>query len=202
MDLSNDISSLIAIARNGDHNARDQLLGYYRDYLRLLAQLHVQPLLKAKFGESDIVQETCMQAIVDFDQFRGENEKQFAAWLRKILANKGAWMARKYHTEKRDARLELDLQHQIDQSSVDLNAMVPDKYACPSQVAIGRERVALLADAITKLKGDQREVLIMHGLQHVSVPDVAKALGRTEASTWKLWARGLLALQKALKEIT
>ncbi len=120
MQNRNDISSLIAAAKAGESESKNQLLGYYRDYLRLLARLHVRPLLKAKFAESDIVQETCMQALVDFDQFRGGSEKQFAAWLRTILANKGAWMARKYHTEKRDARLELDLQHHIDQSSVNV----------------------------------------------------------------------------------
>ena len=141
-----------------------------------------------------------MQAIEGFEQFRGDNEKQFAAWLRQILANKGAWMARKFNTEKRNATLEQNLKQQIDQSSVDLGAFVPDKYSSPSHVAMGRERVLILANAIEQLHGEQREVLIMKGLQGMDIPEVAKALNRTEASTWKLWARGLQSLRKIAKD--
>ena len=121
-----DITRLIAASRAGDAGAKTQLMSAFRDYLRLLAHLHVRPLLKSKFDESDIVQETCVQAIEGFAQFRGE-KKQFAAWLRQILANKGAHMARKFHTEKRDARLGQNLKQQIDQSSIDLGAFVPEK---------------------------------------------------------------------------
>lgn len=195
-----DITGLIAASRDGDEKAKAALLGHFRHYLRLLANLHVRPLLKSKFDESDIVQETCVQAIEGFEQFRGDNEKQFAAWLRQILANKGAWMARKYQTEKRDARLEKNLKQHIDQSSIDLGAIVPDKYSSPSHVAIGRERVVILAQAIEQLRGDQKDVVIMRGLQGMSIPDVAKALDRSEASTWKLWARGLQALRKIAKD--
>ncbi len=88
MAIELDITGLIAASRKGDFAAREKLLGHYREYLRLLAHLHVRPLLKSKFDESDIVQETCMQAIEGFAQFRDEKKKQFAAWLRQILANK------------------------------------------------------------------------------------------------------------------
>ncbi len=196
MTSEQDIADLIAASRNGDHDARSRLLGAFRDYLRLLANLHVRPLLKSKFDESDIVQETCLEAFAGFEQFRGDNERQFAAWLRQILANKGAWMARRFNTEKRDARLEQRLKQHIDQSSIDLAAFVPGKCSSPSHVAMGRERVAILATAIEQLRGEQKDVLVMRGLQGMSIPDVAKALGRTEASTWKLWARGLQALKE------
>jgi RNA polymerase sigma-70 factor (ECF subfamily) len=195
-----DITSLIAASRAGDEEAKARLLSCFRDYLRLLAHLHVRPLLKSKFDESDIVQETCMQAIECFEQFRGENEAQFAGWLRQVLANKGAYMARKFQTEKRDARLEKQLKQHIDQSSIDLGTLAPDKYSSPSHQAMGRERVVVLADAIEQLRGEQKDVLIMRGLQGMTIHDVAGALDRSEASTWKLWARGLQALRKIVKE--
>jgi DNA-directed RNA polymerase specialized sigma24 family protein len=47
-----------------------------------------------------------------------------------------------------------------------------------------------------QVQGEQREVLIMHGLQGKSVTEVAKSMRRSEASVWKLWARGLQALRK------
>jgi RNA polymerase sigma-70 factor (ECF subfamily) len=196
-----DITALISTSRQGDDAAKAELLGHYRDYVRLLAHLHVKPLLQAKFDESDVVQETCLQAAQSFDQFQGTNEKQFAAWLRQIMASNGAWMARKYlATEKRDARLERRLQENFDKSSLDIARIIPDRNSSPSEKAMRRERSVFLADAIGQVRGEQREVLIMHGLQGIPVVDVAKSMGRTEASTWKLWARGLQALRKITRE--
>jgi len=200
-----DITGLIAASRAGDEESkaesRAELLAHFREYLRLLAHLHMKPLFKAKFDESDVVQETCLQVTQSFDQFRGENEKQFAAWLRKIMANKGAAMARMYLTEKRDAQLEIRLQHDLDKSSMDLANIIPDRgNSTPSRLEMQRERSVNLAGAIARIRGDQREVLILHGLQGMPVADVAKSMGRTEASTWKLWARGLQELRRITKE--
>jgi RNA polymerase sigma-70 factor (subfamily 1) len=196
-----DITTLISAARRGDDEAAADLFGRFRNYLRLLAHIHVKSLLQAKFDESDIVQETCLQAALSFDQFRGSNERQFAAWLRQIMASKGAWMARNYvQTEMRDARLERRLASEFDQSSLDLAALIPDRNSSPSHRASRRERAVFLADAIAQVRGDQREVLIMHGLQGRSIADVAQSMGRTEASTWKLWARGLQALRQIAGE--
>ncbi len=194
------ITKLIAASRAGKEEAKAELLVHFREYLRLLAHLHITPLFNAKFDESDVVQETCMQAAQSFDQFRGDNALQFAAWLRQIMANKGASMARTYLTQKRNAQLELRLQHDFDKSSMDLAKLIPDCNGTPSSVEMRRERSVRLADAIARIGIDQRDVLMMHGLQGLSVPEVAKKLGRTEASIWKLWARGLQALRKTVKD--
>ena len=196
-----DITALISASRQGDEEAKAELLGHFRDYLRLLALLQVKPLLQAKFDESDIVQETCLAAAQAFDQFQGHNEEQLAAWLRQIMANKSAFMARKFlGTDKRDAHLERRMQNNLDRSSLDMAKIIHDQNSSPSRIAMRRERSVFLADAIAQVRGEQREVLIMHGLQGMSVADVAKSMGRTEASTWKLWARGLQALRRIAKE--
>ena len=65
-----DTTTLISASRRGDDQAKAELVGRFRSYLRLLANIHVKPLLQAKFDESDIVQETCLQAALSFDQFR------------------------------------------------------------------------------------------------------------------------------------
>ena len=194
--MNDDVSKLIAAAQRGEPDAKADLFGCFRQYLRLLAYLHIKPLLKSKFDESDVVQETCMQAAAVFHQFRGDNEQQFAAWLRQIMANKGAAMARGYLAEKRDVRMEIQLRDNFDRSSIDLANILPDRNSSPSRIAIRRERSVQLADAIAQIPGDKREVLVLHGLQGQSIADTAKSMGRTEASTWKLWARGLQELQR------
>jgi len=65
--------------------ASTQLFRDFRHNLALLADLHVRPVLQAKFDASDIVQETCLQATQSFDQFRGSSEGQLAPGLRQIM---------------------------------------------------------------------------------------------------------------------
>src|SRR5262249_56952122 len=68
----------------------------YRDYLRLLAGLHLDPRLRGKLDPSDVVQETLARAHEKGGQFRGGTEAQRAAWLRQILANELAPAVRRH----------------------------------------------------------------------------------------------------------
>jgi hypothetical protein len=52
----------------------------YRDYLRLLARLHLSPLLRGQLDPSDLVQQTLLQAHEHRQQFRGRSEPELAAW--------------------------------------------------------------------------------------------------------------------------
>ena len=84
-----DPNELVEKARAGDQRAFGELLGLYRNYLVLLARVHIDTNLKAKADPSDLIQETCLMAARDFPQFRGETEAEFIAWLRRILAHTG-----------------------------------------------------------------------------------------------------------------
>jgi DNA-directed RNA polymerase specialized sigma24 family protein len=110
-------------------------------------------------------------------------------------------MARQYlATGNRNVRLEQRLQHEFDQSSVAIANLLPARRSSPSMAAIRRERSVLLADAIAQVSPEQRRVLVLHGLQGVAIAEVATAMQKSEAATWKLWARGLKSLQQLLKE--
>ena len=56
----------------------------------------------------------------------------------------------------------------------------------------------LLADALGQLPDDYREVLILHHLEGLTFPEVARRLGRTLDSVKNLWLRGLARLRRSL----
>jgi RNA polymerase sigma-70 factor (ECF subfamily) len=55
-----------------------------------------------------------------------------------------------------------------------------------------------LAEALDRLQSDYREVIILHHLQELPFPEVAKHMGRSVGAVEKLWVRALAALRHQL----
>src|SRR6184192_3268052 len=92
----------------------------HREYLHLLARLHLNPRLQSKLDPSDIVQETLLKASANHVQFRGNANGELTAWLRQILVNTLADALRAFGGPKRDVALE----QALDQSSSRFEALL------------------------------------------------------------------------------
>jgi RNA polymerase sigma-70 factor (ECF subfamily) len=170
--------------------------------LNVLARIQLDARLKSKLDPSDLVQETFMVAQKRFPEFRGADEPEVMAWLRKILANRLAYQARRYlQATKRNVSLESGLQYQIDQSSVLLADRLGTSGSSPSQRAGRRERAALLADALERLPEHYRQVIMLRNVQGLSFPDIAQHMERTLDSVKNIWPRALARLRSELGDI-
>ncbi len=89
----------------------------YREYLCLLARLHLDPRLRSKIDPSDVVQEALLQAHRTYDQFRGRSNLEQIAWLRTILAGELARVSRDLGRGKRNIDREQSLERSLEQSS-------------------------------------------------------------------------------------
>lgn len=193
--------ALLAAARAGRPGALGELLERHSNYLRLLARLHLRRFPGCKEDAADVLQETLIAAHHGFDQFRGENEASWLAWLRRILANRLSNIARKYlATRQRDARREVNLQKDLDASSAGLSSILEDGGPTPSAVVMGREIAVRLADAMAKLPDDYREVLVLRNLEEKSFPEIAAQMGRSLDSVKNLWARAVAKMRQAVGE--
>ena len=67
-------SALVESARQGDDDAFGQICDRMTDYL-LLTTRGLENGLTAKFGDSDIVQQTLIEARRDIGAFQGSSEK-------------------------------------------------------------------------------------------------------------------------------
>jgi RNA polymerase sigma-70 factor (ECF subfamily) len=192
---------LLGQARAGDGPALGRLLDLYRNYLAVLARLQVGRHLQGKVDDSDLIQETFMEAHRHFAQFRGKGEAELACWLRQILAGVLANLVRRYWgTRRRDVRLEEQLADELDDSSRALDGGLVAPQSSPSRSAARREQGVLLADALQRLPADYREVIVLSHLEGLPFPEVARRMGRTVHSVKNLWARALGKLRRALED--
>lgn len=197
-DVRTDAMELWRQVQAGDRSALGELLERYRAYLTVLARMQISRRLQGKVDALDVVQETFLEAHRDLAQFRGASEKEFAHWLRQILATNLANLVRRYYgTQSRDVRLERDLALDLDRSSRVLGRAVAAAGSSPSHQAARREQAVLLAEALEALPADYREALVLRHLEGLTFPEVAQRMGRTVHSVEKLWARGLTRLRES-----
>lgn len=175
-------------------------LARFRDYLRLLARLQIDPRLQGKLEPSDVVQLTLLKAYQSLDQFRGRTDAEKAAWLRQILANTLANAVRDLGRAKRDVGLERSLEASLAESSARLEAWLVADQSSPSEQAERNEQLLRMAEGLASLPDPQREVLLLRHCQGWALADIAQHLGRTRAAVASLLRRGLQQLRDYLQE--
>jgi RNA polymerase sigma-70 factor, ECF subfamily len=171
----------------------------FRGYLQLLARLQLGPELRGKIDSSDVVQETLLRAHRNREQFQGRTEAEQAGWLRTILAHSLADAARRLAPKGRHGR-EQSLEAAIEQSSLQLEAMLATGLSSPSGKAVRNEQLQRLADALATLPDDQRAAVEMRHLQGLSMAQIGERMNRSVGSVGGLLQRGLRGLRQCLDE--
>ena len=179
----------------------DRGLERFRSYLLLLARVRLDPLVRAKVGASDVVQQTLLEAHRDLAQFRGRAVGEQAAWLRQILARNLANVLRDLRRDKRDVAREQPLQAALDESASRLEAWLVAEQSSPSQQAERHERAVRLAEALAALPENQREAVVLRHWHGCSLVEIGEQLGCTTAAVTGLLHRGLRNLRKRLNDL-
>jgi RNA polymerase sigma-70 factor (ECF subfamily) len=193
---------LIRQSRDGDLAALGRLLDTYRNYLTLLARLHIGQQLQGKISASDVVQETFLQAHRSIGQFRGSIETELLARLRSIHASKLANLMRHdLGTQQRNLQRERRLEGDLDRSSSALAAVLARSDSSPSQRAMQHKQSVILADALEQLPDDHRQVILLHQVQGLNMNEVSRRLGTSRFEVENLWMRALGALRRAKGDI-
>jgi RNA polymerase sigma-70 factor, ECF subfamily len=175
-------------------------LEQYRTYLKLLADLQLNPRLRVKEGSSDIVQQTMLDAHLGLADFRGKTDAELRAWLKMILTRNLLTVGRRYGTYKRATGREVSLQDQMEKSSALFHQQLVADQTSPSMEIMKMERSEQLAAALLRLLDDEQSAVVLKHYHNWSVAEIAQHLGRTQEAVAGLLRRGLKKLREHLRE--
>ncbi len=132
----------------------------------------------------DLVQEVFIKAINRYDSFKGDSSPK--TWLFSIARNLAIDEARKQN--RQDWRkLIKTYEYKIDISPEDKHLLTEKKLE--------------LHKAITKLKQDYRDVVILRGIEELSVTETANILKWSDSKVRVTFHRALKALKLQVKEV-
>jgi RNA polymerase sigma-70 factor, ECF subfamily len=186
---------LIRRAAEGDRGAEDDLLAQIRPFLKSF-------LLK-KYGQerlgnedmSDVVNDCLLSIFLNKDQFHGTTKAEVIGWMRRIAVNEAKDALRDAHAQKRDVSRQAPLPHDSS-GGVPLAAAGPS----PSQEAIGRELETRYQAIRAGLGPDEQQVLMLRDEQNCDWPEIASAMGKSEAAVQKQYFRAVRRLRQRLEE--
>ena len=141
-----------------------------------------------------------LEAFHDFERFDGHTEREWLAWLRRILNHNAADFVRRYRgTAKRNAGREVPFRDPSDSRSPGAPEPIADQPT-PSQELLLMDTELRVTAALAALPADYQEVIVLRNLQRLPFNDVAERMGRTRPAVQMLWMRAIKKLQEAMGE--
>src|SRR5437868_3183912 len=188
-------------ARSGEPGAVDRLLGEFREPLRRVIDLRLDPALARRVDASDIVQDVLIEANQRLTDYLKSPDMPFHLWLRHLAQDRIIDTHRRHRLAQRrsvDREQPIARPAWADESSVSLIAQLIDTERTPTSEAIRHELQRPLADAVNQLSDDDREIILMRHHELLSNQEVAEALKLTEAAASMRYLRALRRLRAVL----
>jgi RNA polymerase sigma-70 factor (ECF subfamily) len=177
-----------------------RVLERYRAYLNCLTYIQVDPRLWRRFGWSDVVNHTLLEAYRDLTKLQALDEADRNRRLRRMLLNNLLDRIEHERAEVRDYRREASLDEALASSSCNLQKFLAEDAPGPEGRADAAERGALLAEALSQLPPREGEALILQKYHGWGLARIAEHLGCTTGAVAGLHARGLKRLRQLLTE--
>jgi len=193
-----EIDELIQLAAAGNAEATNDLFGKFHARLSRMIQLRMNPQLRGRLDEADILQETYLTAAKGLHDYLAEPPLPFYLWLRHVAEQKLIDAHRRHlGAQARDAAREVSL-HQRGMSaatSADLAAKLLGKLTSPSQALAKSELRQQIQDALDGLDPVDREVLVLRHFEQLDTAEVAAIFGIGRSGASSRYVRALRRLK-------
>ena len=198
---SEEIRQLLDQAKEGNSQAVERLLTEFREPLRRVIDLRLDPVLARRVDASDIVQDVLIEANQRLTEYLRNPKMPFHLWLRHLAKDRIIDTHRKHRVAQRrsiDREQALDRPKWSEESSVQLASQLVDQERTPASEAIQQELQRRMALALNDLGEDDREIILMRHHEQLSNQDVAAALSLSEAAASMRYLRALRKLRSML----
>ncbi len=85
--------------------------------------------------------------------------------------------------------------NRLEESACNLAALLPGDVESPSAAMRADENAVELADQLSNLSSDYRDVIVYRVLQGLSFEEIAERMNRSNGAVRMLWLRGLEAFR-------
>ncbi|MBU0637326.1 MAG: RNA polymerase sigma factor [Planctomycetes bacterium] len=192
---------LITACQSGDRLALAKLLARHHPELRARAEARMDPALKTRLDPDDILQEVYIDVARQIDQFENRGPGSFLAWVQAILNQKLVNARRAVHREMRDVDREVPADRPVADSYWNLLDALYVDSGTPSRVVQRHEALSALFVSLADLSDSHRQLIQLRFLDGLSVAEVARRLGKSEAAVVALSKRALEALRQAVDRL-
>lgn len=178
---------LVRRVQNGEQDKFYELVKPYerRVYTAAFA------ILRNAADAEEVAQEAILKAFANLKQFRAESK--FSTWLIQIAVNEARMRRRKEHAE---------IMEPIGERQEEDGTYAPREFAdwreIPSEALERTEVREVLLESLAALGSKYREVFVLRDIQHLSIEEVADALGISRASVKTRLLRARLMLRDLL----
>ncbi len=193
-----EITALLRRLRSGDRDALAELFDRYREKLRRMVRVRLDPRLAARVSTSDVLQEAYIDAWMRLDHYFEKPDQNFFGWLRLIVAQRLADVHRRHLAQKRHAGREITIDTADPCDSACLAANLLGDLSTPSTAAARNECLARLERALEQLDPLDREVLALRHFEELGNAETAELLGIQPAAASKRYVRALAKLKDLL----
>ena len=186
---------LVALAKEGDEAAANQLCSVYGERVRRIIRLRLDPKLRPKLDSVDVVQDVLMLAFGRLNDFTYKDEGDLLRWLSRIAENRVRDIFDRFQADKRDIHREIPFKKEgRNTDGRSFGAAEPMRTTTPSVIMGKKEALDRLEKALDKLKPEYKEIIVLKRIEGLSHAEIAKKLGKNAGAVRMLLARAMAAL--------
>jgi len=179
-------AELVKLAQQGDNRAFDELVKRYENKVYRLAF----KILRHEDDAGEALQDAFMSAYRGIKNFKSDST--FSTWLYRVATNAALMKYRK----RRDGHISLEQSQSYDEDADRLE--IPDWSALPDEDLLTGELDEILAEGLSRLPDELREVFVMRDIEELSNSDVAERLQLTVPAVKSRLHRARLQLRDRL----
>jgi RNA polymerase sigma-70 factor (ECF subfamily) len=180
---------LLSQAREGGVAAVNELIAKTRPWIRRQAELLIgngNPRIDA----SDVAQEVCLRATINFGEFRGREFGHLLAWLSSILRHYLIDAGRYDKAAIRDKAKESPFDSRFH--------VVDDQQLTAEERALRDETLLQVVSAVDVLPRHQQDIIRYRFFEQLSFREIASIVGKTEKHCGVICVRAIKRLRKEL----